>query len=321
MKKAEGPYESARRRGEPVPGSLRAAVEEGLLLPDYYAPVQNMLVTRAGGLWLRETATTDVHDGQWVALGPDGRGGVPCDGSRGRRLQGHRRGQDLGHEYQRTRCAVHPAIRIGPAGRLRVPGPVGDVSAETLLVLRFAANRTTFPPMSNFSLKLPDDMYAALAAEARRRNITRVRPGAGDDRPERSSTTPARRHPDCAQLAGDLVGGFRSGRRDLATDERLLEEALISDADRNAPDRPSLTRAPIVALLDGDEARHDWARSQFESAASTPAHLRSRPLGGIVPAAARRGGSGPPGEARAAGRSRGRRSLRLGVRTRTPLRA
>ena len=72
MKKAEGPYESAGQRGEPVPGSLRAAVEEGLLLPDYYAPVQSMLVTRAGGLWLRETTTTDVHDGQWVALGPDG---------------------------------------------------------------------------------------------------------------------------------------------------------------------------------------------------------------------------------------------------------
>ena len=72
MKEAEGPYESARQRGEPVPGSLRATVEEGLLLPDYYAPVQSMLVTRAGGLWLRETTTTDVHDGQWVVLGPDG---------------------------------------------------------------------------------------------------------------------------------------------------------------------------------------------------------------------------------------------------------
>ena len=40
MKKAEGPYESARRMGERVPGNLRAAVEEGLILPDYYAPVQ-----------------------------------------------------------------------------------------------------------------------------------------------------------------------------------------------------------------------------------------------------------------------------------------
>jgi len=72
MKKAERPYQSARQSGQAVPGSLRAAVEEGLLLPDYYAPVQGMLVTRAGRVWLRETTTADVHEGQWVVLGPDG---------------------------------------------------------------------------------------------------------------------------------------------------------------------------------------------------------------------------------------------------------
>ena len=72
MKKAAGPYESARQGGEQVPRSLRAAVEEGLLLPDYHAPVQSMLVTRAGRVWLRETAIPDVYHGQWVVLGPDG---------------------------------------------------------------------------------------------------------------------------------------------------------------------------------------------------------------------------------------------------------
>lgn len=72
LKMAEGPYESARRRGEPVPRNLRAAVEEGLLLPDYYAPIQRMLLTRVGDLWLRETTATDVREGQWVVLGPDG---------------------------------------------------------------------------------------------------------------------------------------------------------------------------------------------------------------------------------------------------------
>ena len=72
MKKAKGPYESARRSGQKVRGSLRAAVEEGLLLPDHYAPVEGMLVTRAGRIWLRETTTPDVPEGQWVVLGPDG---------------------------------------------------------------------------------------------------------------------------------------------------------------------------------------------------------------------------------------------------------
>ena len=72
MKKADGPYESARQSGQQVPRSLRAAVEEALLLPDHYAPVQGMLVTRSGHVWLRETTTVDVHEGQWVVLGPDG---------------------------------------------------------------------------------------------------------------------------------------------------------------------------------------------------------------------------------------------------------
>ena len=43
--------------------------------------------------------------------------------------------------------------------------------------------------------------------------------------------------PSCAQLAGDLVGAFRSGRRDLGTDDKLLEEAMIADASAHAPDR------------------------------------------------------------------------------------
>ena len=72
MAKAEGPFNSARQQGERVPRNLRAAVEDGLLLPDYYAPIQSMLVTRAGRIWLRETSTPDVYEGQWVVLGPDG---------------------------------------------------------------------------------------------------------------------------------------------------------------------------------------------------------------------------------------------------------
>ena len=90
--------------------------------------------------------------------------------------------------------------------------------------------------MSTFSFKLPDDMYAALATEARRRNVTRsalVREMIDRALEYDACAAP----PNCAQLAGDLVGGFRSGRRDLGTDERLLEEAMITDAHADAPDR------------------------------------------------------------------------------------
>ncbi len=90
--------------------------------------------------------------------------------------------------------------------------------------------------MSNFSLKLPGDMHAALAAEADRRNITRsalVREIIERALAYEAGTAP----PSCAQLAGDLVGSFRSGRPDLATDDRLLDEAMTTDAHSNAADR------------------------------------------------------------------------------------
>lgn len=90
--------------------------------------------------------------------------------------------------------------------------------------------------MSTFSFKLPDEMYGALAAEARRRNITKsalVREMIDRALDYEACASP----PSCAQLAGDLVGAFGSGRRDLATDDKLLEEAMITDAGGNAPDR------------------------------------------------------------------------------------
>ena len=66
--------------------------------------------------------------------------------------------------------------------------------------------------MNTFSFKLPDDMYGALAAEARRRNVTRsVLVREMIDQALRYDACAA--PPNCAQLAGDLVGAFRSGRR------------------------------------------------------------------------------------------------------------
>lgn len=89
--------------------------------------------------------------------------------------------------------------------------------------------------MCTFSFKLPDDMYAALAAAAKRRNITRsalVREMIGQAIEYDACAAP----PSCAQMAGDLVGAVRSGRRDLGTGDKLLEEAIVSDARKHAPD-------------------------------------------------------------------------------------
>ncbi|MDE2973234.1 MAG: ribbon-helix-helix protein, CopG family [Gemmatimonadota bacterium] len=90
--------------------------------------------------------------------------------------------------------------------------------------------------MNTFSFKLPDDMYGALAAEAKRRNITKsalVREMIDRAIEYNADAAP----PSCAQLAGDLAGAFRSGRQGLGTDDKLLEEAMIADARTNAPDR------------------------------------------------------------------------------------
>ena len=83
--------------------------------------------------------------------------------------------------------------------------------------------------MSALSVKLPHDLYASLSSEARRRNVTRsalVREILADALARDAEGQP----PNCAELAGDLVGAFRSGRSDLATNKELLREAMLADA-------------------------------------------------------------------------------------------
>ena len=72
MQKAQGPYDAARRRGEDMPGNLRNAVESGLLLPEYFAPIRSFFLTRGGSVWLQDPVAPEGHDAQWVVIGPDG---------------------------------------------------------------------------------------------------------------------------------------------------------------------------------------------------------------------------------------------------------
>lgn len=41
-----------------------------------------------------------------------------------------------------------------------------------------------------------------------------------------------KKEPSCLDLAGGLVGLFRSGRRDLSTNKRLLIQAVVSGTSR-----------------------------------------------------------------------------------------
>jgi hypothetical protein len=99
------------------------------------------------------------------------------------------------------------------------------------LVLRKSTDRITMTTVEIISLKLPSGLRAKIAAEARRRNVSQstiIRESL-----ERSlATATARAQVSCADLAGDLAGSFRSGRRDLSTNKKLLADAIGRDARR-----------------------------------------------------------------------------------------
>ena len=90
--------------------------------------------------------------------------------------------------------------------------------------------------MNVLTVKLPADLHATLTGEARRRNVTRsslVREIIENALIRDTGAT----SPTCAALAGDLVGTVRSGRSDLGTNRRLLDEAVVRDAQRGVADR------------------------------------------------------------------------------------
>lgn len=76
VQKAQGPYDGARRRGEDVPENLRAAVEDGLLLPEYLAPIRSFFLAHGGDIWLQDTVAPEGYDAQWVVVGPDGKASI-----------------------------------------------------------------------------------------------------------------------------------------------------------------------------------------------------------------------------------------------------
>ncbi len=85
--------------------------------------------------------------------------------------------------------------------------------------------------MELISVKLPPALRAKIAAEAQRRNVSQstiVRESL-----ERALAGSASRGvASCADLAGSLVGSFRSGRSDLSTNKKLLADAIASNGRR-----------------------------------------------------------------------------------------
>ena len=132
----------------------------------------------------------------------------------------------------------HTAMRVVDRLRLAQSSAISPEITGTTDTIRMAACICGYyhPPMNVLTVKLPADLHATLMSEARRRNMTRsslVREIIEDALIRDAAVA----SPSCAALAGDLVGAVRSGRSDLATNRRLLDEAIEQDAHRGAADR------------------------------------------------------------------------------------
>ncbi len=96
-------------------------------------------------------------------------------------------------------------------------------------MLQYVSERNTIVAMDGISVKLPTPLGNALAAEARRRNVTQstiVREALERCLLDRADGDSG---PSCADLVLDLAGSVKSGRRDLATNKALLQDAMEAD--------------------------------------------------------------------------------------------
>ena len=89
--------------------------------------------------------------------------------------------------------------------------------------------------MNVLTVKLPVELHASITREAQRRNLTRSPLVRGIIERALVRDTDAV-SPNCAGLAGDLVGAVRSGRSNLATNRCLLDEAVALDVHRAVAD-------------------------------------------------------------------------------------
>jgi predicted DNA-binding protein len=88
------------------------------------------------------------------------------------------------------------------------------------------------PNMDTISVKLPEVLRQRIAAEARRRNVSQSTIVRESVERQLAGSETGRGQVTCADLASDLVGSVRSGRKDLSTNKALLVEAIVSDAKR-----------------------------------------------------------------------------------------
>lgn len=86
--------------------------------------------------------------------------------------------------------------------------------------------------MDTISVKLPEQLRRRIAAEARRRNVSQSTIVRESLELQLTDQTGKSGELSCADLAGDLIGSVRAGRRDLSTNKALIPEAIGADVAR-----------------------------------------------------------------------------------------
>jgi predicted transcriptional regulator len=86
--------------------------------------------------------------------------------------------------------------------------------------------------MEVISIKLPEELRAKVAREARRRNVSQSTIVRESLERALAAKNNGRDELSCADLAGALVGSIHSRRRDLSTNKRLLADAITARSRR-----------------------------------------------------------------------------------------
>jgi predicted DNA-binding protein len=112
-------------------------------------------------------------------------------------------------------------------------------SVETAVRRRIAICSVSYyhALVETISVKLPPAVRRKLAAEASRRNVAQSVIVRESIERALANSMNSKEPASCAEVARDLIGAIRSGRRDSATNKALLEKAMMQSDRRGSKRR------------------------------------------------------------------------------------
>jgi len=145
-------------------------------------------------------------------------------------------------EFLRVLFANHSAVDAASTEQLAPPGPLFGHRPSTTLKppsdrIAFCSGSYYHAVVETISVKLPPAMRRKLAAEASRRNVAQSVIVRESIERALANSSNSKEPASCAEVAGDLIGALRSGRKDSATNKALLEKAMMQSDRRGSKRR------------------------------------------------------------------------------------